>query len=257
MKIMKKSFKTYVVILIILTLVAYSGYFVFTQKYKNQGTISIVEVSFKTEDGVTIVGDYYKSANPNSKPVILLHMLSRDRKSWTDFPNQLKEKGYSVLVIDLRGHGKSNNLDGKIINFKSFSESDFNNMVLDVAAARKFLQEQENISKSKLAIIGASIGANVALNYAAESTVDAVVLLSPGLDYRGVDTSQSIKKFKNSLLIVASEEDEYSADSSKTLFNSSVAKKELKIYNNAGHGTNMFSSTDLSEFILNWLAKSY
>jgi len=55
-------------------------------------------------------------------------------------------------------------------------------MVLDVKAAKDFLVRQKHISPNNIAI-GASIGANVGLKYAAlDSSTEAVVVLSPGID---------------------------------------------------------------------------
>lgn len=84
----------------------------------------------------------------------------------------------------MRGHGKSVNQNG---TFQSFTPNDFNKMKLDVKAAKQFLVTQKGINPKNIAIVGASIGANVALKYAAvDPSIKAVVLLSPGLHYKGV-----------------------------------------------------------------------
>ena len=66
-----------------------------------------------------------------------------------------------MLSIDLRGHGESISLNGKMISFQSFSLDDFNKMVLDVKAAKHFLVTQKHIGPNDIAVVGASIGANV------------------------------------------------------------------------------------------------
>src|SRR6266849_2861657 len=64
----------------------------------------------------------------------------------------------------------------------------------------------------------AAIGANGALLFAAEEPrVRCAVLLSPGLDYHGVTTEAAIAQMKRPVLLVASEEDEYSAQSARRL----------------------------------------
>ncbi|MBI4009727.1 MAG: alpha/beta fold hydrolase [Candidatus Aenigmarchaeota archaeon] len=208
------------------------------------------QVSFKAEDGFEVVGSFYKSTSDTG--VILLHMLNRNRSDWNAFAGQLNKEGYNVLSIDLRGHGQSLKKGGRTVEWQTFSAKDFNDMILDVKAAKEFL-EQKGISK--ISLIGASIGANIALNYATEDIeIKTTVLLSPGLDYRGVKIDDNVRDYGNRpMLIVASEDDEYSATSSKTMSESAAGKKELKIYADAGHGTKMFSNTDLDKVIVNWL----
>lgn len=202
-----------------------------------------VKVDFlTTEDNVKIAYEYYDAGS--NKGVILLHMLSKDKSTWHDFAEELKDYGYSAIAIDLRGHGKSG------LNFKDLNEEQFNNMVLDVKAAHDFLKDKNT---GKIAIIGASIGANLALNFAADNDVDVatIILLSPGLDYRGVKTEEVIKRYNKPTLIVASEEDKYSFESSSKL-NELASNSALRTYKNKGHGTNMLGN-ELNGLIFTWL----
>ena len=216
-----------------------------------------VEVNFTTDDGFVIYGDFYRPENPNGKALILLHMLRTDKSHWIEFAQKLKERGYYVLAIDLRGHGKSVERNGKRITWQDFDENDFKRMVLDVKAAKLFLIEKGIDSKS-IGIIGASIGANTALNYAAsDEEIRIIALLSPGLDYRGVKTEDAMKVYDRPVFIAASKEDEPAASSSLKLYEIAVGKKELNMYENAGHGTRMFASTNLMEELMNWLENTF
>lgn len=221
----------------------------------SQAQMNIVseQVSIKTSDGVELVGSFYKSNS--DRGVVLLHMLNRNRNDWNEFAERLQKEGFDVLSIDLRGHGQSLHKDGRTIGWQLFSAKDFNDMILDVNASKEFLNGK---GIKKISLIGASIGANIALNFAEEDIdVKTVILLSLGLDYRGVKVDDNIKDYGNRpILIVASEDDDYSAMSSRTLIQSAVGKKELKMYTNAGHGTKMFLNTDLSDVIINWLKEN-
>ena len=67
-------------------------------------------------------------------------------------------------------------------------------------------------------------------------------LLEVALDYRGVTTDEQIELYgERPLLIVASEEDAYAADSSQTLADTAQGQVQLEMYNGAGHGTRMFA----------------
>lgn len=207
------------------------------------GDINIVDI--KTEDNINLKGTFYKSSGNFS--VILLHMLGRNRNDWNDFAKELQSNGYNVLSIDFRGHGESQ------LNFKDFSENDFNKMVLDVKAAKEFLKTKNAYNA---AIIGASIGANAAINYAAQdNSVKTVILLSPGLNYRGVKTDAAIRLFRNPILILASEGDSYSSESSKKL-NSYSQSSTLKIYDGDLHGIAMLANPDVKKEISGWLKEN-
>ena len=220
-------------------------------------------VTFITDDGVSIVGTYYapSSGLKDSTPtIILLHMLGKDRSIWNTFASALSHKGYAVLSIDLRGHGESIKQSSSTVSYQSFTENDFNKMTLDVKAAKQFLIEQKNANPDRMAVIGASIGANIALNYAAtlDPTIKTVILLSPGLNYRGVATSDTITKYKNPIYIAATEGDSESAKDSQTLCDKINCGENLKIYSgSSSHGTNMFSESlnpPLQDLIMSWLS---
>ena len=118
------------------------------------------------------------------------------------------------------------------------------------------LSSKPDVDPDRVAIVGASIGANLALLTGAnEEGVKTVVLLSPGLDYSGVKTGEAMAAYQNRpVLIVASEEDTYSADSSRVLEESAVGEVSLVMYQNAGHGTNMFvAEPELGELLIDWL----
>ncbi|HLC36582.1 MAG TPA: alpha/beta fold hydrolase [archaeon] len=212
------------------------------------------KVSFQTNDGVTIAANFFSPKKSNGKAVILLHMMPAVKESWNAFAKKLTEKGFTVIAPDLRGHGESNKKGNEVLDFQKFSDKEHKESIQDVYASMSFLEEK-GFQKENTFIIGASIGANLALQFAAENPeIKRTALLSPGLDYRGVNAEKFIEKFKGSLFIASSKEDAYSYSSSETLAKKS-ANAVNKQYNNAGHGTTMFNSTDLMNELLEWIAK--
>jgi alpha-beta hydrolase superfamily lysophospholipase len=215
------------------------------------------DLVLKTADGVPIAATYYPPQLPGQRPsVILLHMLNRTRADWTGFARALSEAGYATLAIDLRGHGESTRGVG---SWQGFTPDDFGAMVQDVAAGHAYLKKAPDADGGRLAVIGASIGANVALRYGArEPSVRTLVLLSPGLDYRGVTTAEAMGAYGGRpVLIAASREDGYSAQSSSRLDNLARGRHRLDLYNGAGHGTRMFPKVpELETTILEWLAST-
>jgi pimeloyl-ACP methyl ester carboxylesterase len=219
----------------------------------NQATNSNVQaeptVKFTTVDGWAIQGTLF---NGTGRSILLLHGLGDHRAAWTEFARVLRQNGYTVLAIDLRGHGRSTMDDGVNRTWDRFTTADFAGMTKDEAAAQQFLGN-ENIS-----IIGASIGANIALNYAAQSgKVSSLVLLSPGLDYKGITTEKAMRLYKGAVFIAAGELDGYAADSSNRLYELSAGNRTLKIYNTGNHGTQLLEDSAVQDTILAWLAKNY
>lgn len=171
-------------------------------------------------------------------------MLSRNRGDWDDFAKTLQLEGFSVLAVDFRGHGQS----GGTLS----SDVDYGKMINDVSAAVEYLHTQ-NIRD--ISIIGASIGANVAVKYTQQypGEVKKLILLSPGLSYRSIGVEEDAKKLTTPTLFVASTEDVYSFQSTQTLHALALGEKKLLVLENAGHGTQMLASNNVTAHLVQWL----
>lgn len=214
-------------------------------------------ITFETSDGVTIVGDYYEAGG---RTALLLHMRPATRESWKAFSGKLVEAGFSVLAIDLRGHGESvQTKDGRTLDYNRMSEAEERESIKDVEAAMAWLGREQSVAGDKVALVGASIGANLALQYFSDHReVKSAALLSPGLDYRGIKTEPMVRKLAapQGIYLVAAEDDEYSAESVRALAQKTRAPSELKVFANGGHGTRLFEthSAFMDELII-WLKR--
>ena len=222
------------------------------------------KVSFTTDDGVKIVANYFrphKMKGKNAPVVILLPMMNHAKESYNSLASTLIGHGYIVLAVDLRGHGESVLFPAGERHWSAFDESEFGNMVKDVRAAVKFLGAKSEANTTRIAIVGASIGANVALRYAVENkNVRTVVLLSPGLDYHGVTTEDVIGKYgTRAIFIVVSENDTQSVGGAQKLYDAAVDAKprKIKIYPGSAHGTDMFKAdSGLDSIIVAWFSNN-
>jgi len=211
-----------------------------------QAKKEIFDIGMVTEDGVHLQGTYYRPAAVNAPGVALLHMLGRKRQDWDAFAQKLQDAGYGVIAIDLRGHGESG------------GERAWGKMTKDAAIAVDFIRYRPEIDPDRVVIMGASIGANIAINYAAQDPkVAGVALLSPGLDYRGVKTEKVVKQYGNRpLFIAASSEDAYAAESARKLDSLARGPHQLLILDNQGHGTQMLGKDNgLEKAIFQWLTE--
>ncbi|MFA6603490.1 MAG: alpha/beta fold hydrolase [Patescibacteria group bacterium] len=215
------------------------------------------EIVIETSDGILLSGSY--SAGPLGGPAaLLLHMMPATKESWAEFAAVLAARGFSTLAIDLRGHGRSTRgADGRKLDYKLFEDTDHQAKIIDVEAAAAWLERERGIGKSRLVVVGASIGANLAIAFAAaHPEIPAAAALSPGLDYRGVTTPDQVRRFglAQGLFLAASVEDELSF---KTDCELARLKPDAVIreYQGAGHGTAMFSSRpELAGELAAWLA---
>lgn len=209
-------------------------------------------ITLTTSDGFILGATYFAPTAESGRGLVLVHMLGADSSTWSTFAEIAQRRGYHVVTFDLRGHGTSLTQGAASRHWRGFTDEDFRQATLDIDAAVKFLGEK-GLAAQDIAVIGASIGANLAARYASGHEVAAVALLSPGLAYRGVTTDDTILSIQEPALIIAAEGDTYSAESSRTL--SGLAPDgELLILGGDAHGTDIFAEQPgLQHEILDWL----
>lgn len=185
------------------------------------------KITLITDDNLNITARYYES--DSDKGIILLHMLGKNSNSFQNIAPKLIND-YKIIAIDLRGHGTSDK------DFSQMSDREFREAILDLKAAAQFLHDQEI---SSLNIMGASIGANLALKYASTNNVDKLVLISPASAYKSIDIAAI--HYTKSLLVQVAYYDAFSAISVDDLEgNWDIA--QVKRYNDAAHGTDLYEN---------------
>jgi len=210
------------------------------------------KITFKTRDGVTIKGNYFKPLIKKAPVFLLLHMMPATKESWNDFAAIIQKNGYAALAIDMRGHGESTDRNGVKLDYKEFKDEEHRNSMNDIASAKEFLARQNGIDMSRIAIAGASVGANLAIWQASiDKDVSLIVLLSPGLNYRGILADELAPKFKGYVYILASEGDTKAAEGSRKLANIFPGETKLEILEGNLHGTNMLNQEIMND-VLKW-----
>lgn len=201
-------------------------------------------LEYTTSDGVVIVGDYWTPLDMNTKApaVVLLHMYRSDRSAWRPLIPALEQAGFAILAIDLRGHGQSTKPEDRQLEQKvrDRDEKLFRNMHQDVFGAYRWLQQRPEVDLSRLAVVGASVGCSVALDYAGrDKSVDVLVLLTPGENYLGLNSLKHVKQYGDrSVLMLSSEEDRAKGTDSLAQL---ASRAEVKTFSQTDiHGTRMF-----------------
>lgn len=200
-------------------------------------------VEFSTADGFKLVGKLRRASGERPPGLILIHTLGTDKSRWAHFMQRARQAGYTSLAYDIRGHGESRQQNGETVSFRSFNENDWKAALSDIAAAKETLLSA-GVDPENIAIVGASIGANLALTFAkGDPQIQAVVLVSPGETYRGVEILSVMEHFhKRPVLILATEGDTYSAASGTRLQELAPGFSELRMHPGSAHGTDLLDA---------------
>lgn len=211
-----------------------------------------IRAEFTTSDGVKIVGDYWTPLDTSQAApvVILLHMYKSDRKAWAPQIVSLEKEGFAILAIDLRGHGESHE-PAEMNLVRRVGARDlklFQAMHLDVEAAYEWLAKRSEVDLSRFAIIGASVGCSVALDYCRrDKSVDIIALMSPGLRYLGLDSLAHVKEYGARQIMVTTPYAEKDKGA-ELIFDTATelgAKGTFDVYNDPGtHGTRVYERVD-------------
>jgi dienelactone hydrolase len=199
-------------------------------------------------DGVGLATTFYPpvqtgpTANAKAPGVLLLPMVGQSRADWDAFARALQVRGFAVLTVDWRGQGESG---GAV---------DWAKAPADAQAVWQSMLARPEVDAEHAAIVGASIGANLALITGENNPqVATVIALSPGQDYKGVQPVAGLGNFgQRGVLFVASQDDTYAYDSVRQMA-PLVPKGETYYFAKAGHGTAMFSETTLAPLLFTWL----
>ena len=148
-----------------------------------------------TSDGITLFLRKWEPPNPSNIAVLILHGITSYSKPYEMFGNPISKAGFTVIGLDLRGHGLSDGIRG---DYPS-KERLINDLVETISFLKKKFKS--------LIIFGHSLGVLNALIAAASISekVDGLILLSAGKTtnpevYKKQSFSQKLKILFSSIL---------------------------------------------------------
>ena len=131
------------------------------------------EAAIPTADGVTLRGWYVPSRNRAA--IIAIHGSDGNRLQLLWHAQALAERGYDVLLFDLRAHGESGG-----------SVFPVGNPSADVKAAAAYLRQRKEVDPEQIGGVGLSLGGQ-ALLQAAPDEPALKAILADGAGYTTVD----------------------------------------------------------------------
>lgn len=187
------------------------------------------DVTLATKDGVELHLTFYAgSQGKDAVPIVLLHGAKSSRKEYRDLAAYLQELGHAVVAVDLRGFGDSTHVGNTdSITADKLRPADYAAMAAvggDLETVKKFLLKKHNAGElniDKLCLVGADLGASVALAWAQldwswpvlfgqgkqGQDVKALVLISPESNRPGVPAAAALKhpaiRSQLSILVIA------------------------------------------------------
>jgi pimeloyl-ACP methyl ester carboxylesterase len=180
----------------------------------------------------------------------MLHDYKESRTIYNNLAQSLQSptdpriKSHAVLTVDLRGHGGSTVAVDRTgqsleIDAAKLRPADYEDMVrFDMEAVRRFLVERNDLQElnlNKLCLVGAGMGANVALNWSAVDwdapplaqrkqgqDVKALVLASPNWKQKGLPLVAALKhpgvQKMLSIMLVYGSQDSKAKQSAETVY---------------------------------------
>ncbi len=174
----------------------------------------VEELVLVAKDGMELTASYYtpKQQTVDTTPVLLLHGFEGSRADFHPLALVLQQAGYAVLVPDLRGHGDSKSVRNQDITVTAdrLRGEQFARMISqDVEACKRYLIDRNNDKKcniDKLCIVGAEMGAIIAVNYAMldwsfptlptgkqGQDVKVLILLSPEWTFKNLNCTNAMR----------------------------------------------------------------
>jgi fermentation-respiration switch protein FrsA (DUF1100 family) len=121
------------------------------------------DVTFDTSDGIRLSAWYVPSTNHAA--VVAVPGAGSTRTGTLDQAAVLAGHGYGVLMVDPRGQGRSG---GRAMDAGWYGNR-------DISAAVRFLRHQPGVNRSRIGVLGLSMGGEEAIGAAADPAIRAVI----------------------------------------------------------------------------------
>ena len=200
-------------------------------------------VTLRTSDGRTVAGLMFEAGDRPAPAVVLVPMLGRTKDDWQAVAQRFADENITALAIDLPSTATAD--PAELAGWPP---------VVDAAVAYLAVRPGE-VNPAAIGVAGASLGANLAAVAAATNpAVRSLALVSPSLDYRGVQIEPSLAQYgARPALLMASLQDPYAARSVRTLAQDASGPRQVRWSTTPAHGPVLLSrDPDLVRSLIEW-----
>lgn len=219
-------------------------------------------IEFSTADGITIAATVAVPGTGQDKAaaVIFIHQGGSSKSEWssTSIFKMLAEQGILALAYDIRGHGQS---AGKADYSTLFDDP--LQAPKDLDAAIEWLRKSGRVDMSRIAVVGASIGANLALVAVGTEhfSVKTAVAISGKVSaaYNLAGGAENLNDLHAVFLIAAElEQGGKRAAWASELYEMAAPPRQLEVVaGSSSHGVSVFDDDPmLQQRILDWLLRT-
>ncbi len=222
------------------------------------GDATFASITFKTADDFTIsaslgIPQTVQDAASQSKPaVIFIHQGGSNRHEWEAVAKQAFREGWVTLAYDIRGHGDSSS------SWTNAWYDDPDNAPEDLKAALAYLKNLTEVDPERLAVVGASVGGNLACVASAQYGIKTAVAISHKtsavFNLAGADSLAF-----RSIFHLSSQGDQggQRAQWAAELHQQTAEPSQLEITPGSGHGVAIFNTDPtVPDRILQWLRET-
>ena len=216
-------------------------------------------IHIESSDGLSLsaIADIPTDRNMRMPAVIFLHQGGSSKEEWTGLPlfQDVTKAGMVAFALDIRGHGES----GGEADFTTLFD-DPDQAPRDLMAAMNWLAQSNTVNMDRVAIVGASIGANLAVAAAGTDRFDVRTIVAISAKTSAVhNLAGGVEKINHlrSVFMIASEleQDGKRALWAEEIFDAAENPRHIEIVSGSkGHGVSIFSDDPaLQNKILSWL----
>jgi fermentation-respiration switch protein FrsA (DUF1100 family) len=224
----------------------------------------VEEVSFPTEDGLTLHGWFVPPVSGSASITILVFNGNAGNRGMRgSLAQAFAARGIATFLFDYRGYGE---------NRGTPSES---GLVRDARAARAYLDGRPDVDPRRVVYFGESLGAAVAVHLAVEAAPAALVLRSPFTSLTDIGrhhypflpvrwllrdrypSIELIPRVSAPVLVIAGDRDRViPVEQSRALFAAAPQPRELVIIERANHNDEeLFSGPRVVDAVVDFVSR--
>lgn len=213
-------------------------------------------VTLTAADGKQLAATEHRMSDvaDGSPGVLLIHQFYGSQAQWDPYLPALLERGLIVVTLDLRGHGASDPANGDL----PIILNDPGQAPLDVQAGLAQLTGPSGADAARIAVIGTSIGANLACVASANAYGVKLAVAASARDTAVASlAAKAVEDLTfTGLFILATENDSagVQAATAQAFHDASTSPSDLLILEGSDHGKDIFANHPAAvDAVYEWL----